>query len=141
MGSVGRGLGRGKPLERRTPLRADPAKARAFANQRSRLPAESPRRKAEKPRRREVREAVKARDDGCRGRGILPGPCGPFGWPLEVHEKVSRGRWSAGYLVESNCLALCHDHHGWVTAHPEEATRLGFLASYQPGLTPEDSET
>lgn len=137
---------RKKGLDRGQGPKADPSKTRAWQDRsRQKLPAMSPRRKAEKPKRDRVRQEVLARDRGCTGRGVLPGRCAspfPDRPDLEVHEVISRGRWAKGYLVPENCRALCQRHHDWVTAHPDEAEDLGFLESApQPGLTKLDEET
>ena len=56
------------------------------------------------------------------------------GWPqcdqpsTEIHERLSRAR-GGSILDESNCVALCHEHHRWTTDHPAEATKLGLLKS------------
>lgn len=123
------------PLGRTKALRADPEKTREWrARTARRLPAESARRKAERPARRAVRAVVLDRDQGCVARGVLPGRCWhPAGEPLDVHEVISRGRWRAGYLVADNCVSLCRGHHQWVTTHPAAATQLGFLARNNPG--------
>lgn len=132
MGRRPRGRGQAvRRLKRGKPLRSDPAKTREWQRRtQKKLPAESARRKAERPARAKVREEVLERDGGCRGRGVLPGPCRhPQGLPLDVHEVVKRGRWRAGYLVVDNCLALCRAHHDWVETHDVEAKELGFSAS------------
>lgn len=132
---------RKKGLDRGEGPKANPATTRAWQDQsrRQRLPAMSEKRKAEKPKRDRVRQEVLARDGGCTGRGVLPGRCAspfPDRPRLEVHEVISRGRWAKGYLVPENCRALCQVHHDWVTEHPDEAEKEGFLASApQPGLT------
>ena len=46
----------------------------------------------------------------------------------EIHERLSRAR-GGSILDESNCVALCHEHHRWTTDHPAEATKLGLLKS------------
>lgn len=125
-------------LERKKPLRADPAKTRDWQRRsRSNLPAQSAKRKREAPERRRVREEVLARDGSCQARGLLPGRCWhPYGLPLDVHEVISRGLWAAGYLDPGNCLAVCRAHHDWITDHRREAEALGLSAKApQPGLT------
>lgn len=53
-----------------------------------------------------------------------PGAC----WSTEVHERVSRAR--GGSIVDDdNCIALCRDHHRWVTEHPRLATMADLLRS------------
>lgn len=43
----------------------------------------------------------------------------------EIHEVLSRAR-GGSILDESNCRALCHEHHRYITDHPLEAERLGL---------------
>jgi len=45
----------------------------------------------------------------------------------EVHEVLSRAR-GGSILDRSNCRALCHDCHQWVTTHPDDAAATGWLA-------------
>lgn len=52
---------------------------------------------------------------------------GPVNPSTEVHEVVSRARWPAGVLVESNCRILCHIHHSWITENPAQATAEGWI--------------
>lgn len=137
---------RKKGLDRGRGPKADPATTRAWQDRsRQKLPAMSPRRKAEKPKRDRVRQEVLARDGGCVARGVLPGRCAspfPDRPPLEVHEVISRGRWAKGYLVADNCRALCQVHHDLVTAEPILAEKVGLSASApQPGLTKLDEQT
>lgn len=114
-------------LERKTPLRADPAKVKAWRDRsRKRIPPRSKRRIEEAPERARVRQVVLDRDQGCMGRGILPGRCWhPRDEPLDVHEVLARGP-GGDYLDPENCLALCRGHHQWVTTHPAEAEGLGY---------------
>lgn len=138
---------RGKPLARRTPLKpGKPLKRTAFKRKlpsdpvarkrsshsgqvghpkpRKGLPAESAKRKAERPARARVRREVHERDGGCvAARFGLTGQCAG---PLDVNELVRRGRWRAGYLVADNCVVLCRRHHDWVTTHVLEARALGL---------------
>ncbi len=44
----------------------------------------------------------------------------------EVHEVLSRAR-GGSILDKSNCRALCHDCHFWVTTNPIEAHDQGWL--------------
>lgn len=115
----------GGPLRRTTPLQVEPGKVRDWERRsRKALPAQSEKRKAEKPRRDEVRRIVFERDGGCQARGILPGRC----WRvMDAHEVQSRGRRPGGHLDPENVITLCRGHHEWVTNHSEEAEALGFL--------------
>jgi 5-methylcytosine-specific restriction endonuclease McrA len=44
----------------------------------------------------------------------------------EVHELLSRAR-GGSILDPSNCVALCHQCHHWITTNPAEATADGWL--------------
>lgn len=44
----------------------------------------------------------------------------------EVHELLSRAR-GGSILDSTNCAALCHHCHRWITTHPAEATAEGWL--------------
>jgi 5-methylcytosine-specific restriction endonuclease McrA len=44
----------------------------------------------------------------------------------EVHEVLSRAR-GGSILDPSNCVALCHECHSWITTHPKEAQEQGWL--------------
>ena len=44
----------------------------------------------------------------------------------EVHEILSRAR-GGSILDESNCAALCHACHFWITTNPKEAHTQGWL--------------
>jgi hypothetical protein len=127
-------LKRGKPPKRGKAPKADPEKTRAWqARPRKRIPAESAKHRAERGKRTAVREEVLKRDRRCRAFGILPGPCSG---QMDVHEVISRARWTGGYLVPENCQAVCRGHHDYITTHPEEAEELGYLdKAPQPGLT------
>lgn len=46
--------------------------------------------------------------------------------PPEVHEIITRGR-GGSTTDPSNCVALCHAAHTWVTAHPAGAEALGLM--------------
>lgn len=50
----------------------------------------------------------------------------------EVHELLSRAR-GGSILDESNCVALCHACHGWITTNPLQATADGWLLSQYGG--------
>ena len=101
------------PLKRRTRLRAMSAKRRRDLEARAL-----------------VREHVLARDYGCRVAVLLPDiTCHGR---LEVHEVVPRARDPHAWLDPSKCIAVCSAHHRWVTAHPEQASRLGAMSSWFP---------
>ena len=44
----------------------------------------------------------------------------------EVHEILSRAR-GGSILDKSNCAALCHQCHFWITTHPVQAKAEGWL--------------
>lgn len=123
----------GGNLPRRTPLQGNPEKTRAWRDRsRKPLPAKSKKRVAEDPERARVRQVVLDRDQGCMGRGILPGRCWhPRDEPLDVHEVESRGTHPGSHLDPEVCLALCRGHHQWVTTHPAEAEALGYRRRFQ----------
>jgi len=97
---------RGKPLQRRTPLRW-----------RSKKRAD---RQAERDH---VRFIVLRRDRfTCQAIGA-PGRCDG---PLDVHELIRRAQWADGIYDPDNCVTVCRQHHDWITTHPEEAHQLGL---------------
>jgi hypothetical protein len=95
-------------LRRRTPLRPI-----------------SDRRRGELRLRAVVRAEVLGRDGGCVARDRLPQV--DCGGSLDVHELVRRSQWRAGWLVPSNAIVLCRNHHSWCHDHPLEARNLGLL--------------
>ena len=131
---------RSGPPVRRTPLRTDLTKQRAWERRsRKPLPSRSAKRRAESKARTAIRAWVLRRDGACvagpTGRRLLPEVACASPWPdrpaLEVHEVVPRGR-GGDYLSADNCVALCQAHHDHVTANPARATEVGLLASAQP---------
>jgi len=44
----------------------------------------------------------------------------------EVHEILTRAR-GGSILDRSNCVALCHSCHAWITEHPKEAHAMGMM--------------
>jgi len=46
----------------------------------------------------------------------------------EVHEILTRAR-GGSILDRSNCVALCHSCHAWITVHPKEAHAIGMVKS------------
>jgi hypothetical protein len=91
------------------------------------LPAESPKRKAERPLRDAVRAEVKARDQGCVGpRRGLPKVCGtlPDRYDTEVHEVESRGTRPGSHLLAECAVELCPVHHSYCTSAKGEALKL-----------------
>jgi hypothetical protein len=109
----------------------------------------SAKRRAELTERKRVRQLVLERDGGCMFRAwwhryldrrttTAPGlpesqlpPAYCDHGPLEVHELLSRAR--GGSITDpTNCVALCHTHHQWVTTHPAAAATIGLARSRQP---------
>lgn len=91
------------------------------------LAAESPKRKAERPLRADVRRQVIERDKGCVGpRKGLPGACGtlPDRYGLEVHESSSRGTHPGSHLNVDLAVALCPVHHDMITSASGEMLEL-----------------
>lgn len=94
-------------LERRKPLRGNPAKAREWERRsRKRLPAESEKRKADRDRRADVRAEVFRRDGYRCQLGDLGGCWGR----LEMHERRKAAQMTGGYTVE-NGATLCRGHN------------------------------
>ncbi len=96
------------------------------------LAGESPKRKAERPLRAEVRRQVIERDGRCVGpsRG-LPGRCGtlPDRLGLEVHEVAARGTHPGSHLNVDLAVALCPVHHDMVTSASGEMLKLARRAN------------
>lgn len=120
---------------KRSELRADPEKTRAWQDRSRRraaerqrekprkpLPVESEKRKRERPTRAKVAAAAKAR--GCAGRELVP-EVACWG-PLDADEIVSRGRRPGGHLDPDNVWGLCRGHHEWKGLHPDEAHARGL---------------
>ena len=107
-------------LERRTPLRANPEKVRAWQD-RSRKPLKSKKRRT--PAERAVRERVFERDGHCQLVGH--GDC--FG-PLTPHHR--RKESDQGAYSEANLVSLCSFHNGQLEADADLARvgrRLGLV--------------
>lgn len=76
--------------------------------------------------RREVRAEVLERDGyTCQAREVLPDIA--CSGRLDVHELVRRSQWSEGWLYASNCVAVCRNHHRFVTTHPEVGHAVGLV--------------
>lgn len=97
-------LERRKPLERGKPLARGKAPAR-----RGRVNPLSAKRRADLPRRAEVREAV-FRRDGYRCRLADVEGAGPCFGRLEMHERRKASQLTDSYTVE-NGAALCSSHN------------------------------
>jgi hypothetical protein len=112
-------------LERRTELRRDTPAARAFADQRSRLPAKSERRLREDPERERLRQLVRERD-GWRCQGADKMPDVACQGPLDVDAICPEGVMPGAHLTASNLHVLCRAHHDWKHAHAVEAAAVGL---------------
>lgn len=111
---------------RRTPLKVDPAKVRAW-ERRSRKPIAqlSPKGQARRQAWKELQLEVYARDGWCcRGRQLVPAvECRGV---LDCHHILPRGRGGPDELA--NLVTLCRAHHDWAHEHPAGAKPLGLLA-------------
>lgn len=119
-------------LTRRSALRADPEKTRAWKNRsRKRLPARSAKQVEIGRRRRECRDAVVARDGAtCWAKALPTGiSCGtaPGRERLELHETLKRSRFSGAATDPRYQRLLCPAHHDWTEAEPAAATEVGLL--------------
>lgn len=115
---------RSGPLRRRAPLRADPAKARAWAGRRSRLPYRSARKEAARADEFATRAIVFARD-GYRCRLDAHAAAGRCVGPLTPHHR--RKASAAGAYSVDNLVTLCAQHNAWVEDHPRLARDLGLV--------------
>jgi hypothetical protein len=126
-----------KVLERRQKLGGKPARARLEAGKQLRrqpIQPQSAKRRAEKPRRDEVRRATVERAGyRCELAAAVPEvECwsperDTLGrWWLDVDEVVSRGVRPGGHLDPTNTQAACRAHHDWRAANPREARRRGL---------------
>jgi hypothetical protein len=89
----------------------------------ARLRSRSTRRDLEAARRAVVVERVQRRDRSCRATSVMEVSCGG---PLDPHEVIPRSAWRGGYLVETNVILVCRNHHRWIDNHPEDAHALGL---------------
>lgn len=46
---------------------------------------------------------------------------------VDVHEIIPRGRKPGAHLIPDLYTSLCRNCHSWLTAHPDFATRHGFM--------------
>ena len=108
------------PLTRKTPL------ARGTSQlARTPLARESKKRKAERPLRRAVVEAVKERDgERCWAVDAVP-ELACWG-PLDPDEHELRSARPGGHLDPENVRMICRAHHDWKHLHPIEAARRGL---------------
>lgn len=78
-----------------------------------------------------LRLAVLNRDNGCVGRGRLPGECSGS---LELdHVRASHGIGMKSRTEADNLVALCGAHHRWKTSFGREARPL--LLAYLEEVT------
>lgn len=48
---------------------------------------------------------------------------------MDVHERIPRSKWAAGYLDVDNCLLVCRAHHDQIHhVDPRGARAAGYLA-------------
>ena len=117
--------------------RRKPMKRTGFANRgssqlrRSRLKPVSDKRRAQFPRRAEVRREVIARDGGCVMRDSWPHRCWHPGGPgeFDVHEIRAKGD-GGDWLDPANCVTLCriaHDHITFDADGVELGKKLGLV--------------
>lgn len=92
---------------------------------RKRMKQVSDKRRSQADERAAVVALVRARDRSCRGATLMPDR--PCGGPLDVHERIQRSLWAAGYLDPDNCVLLCRNHHVYAHENVEEAHRVGLL--------------
>lgn len=95
----------------------------------------SKKRSALLPARRALVDRIHARDVICQlprywlRAGLLtvdyrdPGQCSRR---LDVHEIIPRSAWRDGWLVDTNCVLICGNHHHWIDNHPDEAHTIGL---------------
>lgn len=115
----------GKPPERRIVLKPGQSNL-----SRSRLAAESPRRRGERKARTEVRRVTRERaGDCCEAIALVPEVrCWhPAGALLHTHEIPSRGRYPGSQLHAECTVLRCAGHHQWVHTQPREAEARGLL--------------
>jgi hypothetical protein len=110
----------GKPLKRSGELRRV-----SVLKGRKRLPAESAKRKDERPQRDEVRRIVLQRDQACVM--FLLGFTGCWG-PPEVHEPEFRSRFPGEkpWLDPDRAVRTCQGHNRWIQENDASATSLGL---------------
>ena len=119
--------------DQRSPLTTDPAKTRAWQDRsRQALPAESEKRKAQRPARADTRAVVLARAlNRCEYASLIPEVPHCAG-ELEVDELRGGARRGEEWLDPDACRAACNSCHRWKTDHKVEL--LMRLAFYE-GLT------
>lgn len=117
-------LSRRTPLRRGAPLARGNGLARTGAPlRRTRLSPISARRRADLPRRAQVRDDVHARDGGCLLEHYGIGPCGGR---LELHELRKASQGDDTYTFD-NGVSLCTVHNQWVEDNPTLAHLLGLV--------------
>lgn len=113
-------------LKRRTRLQTNPQTTREWSDRsRSRIPAESAKRKTERRARHAIRDlALWRADHRCQARAAVPEvQC----WGrLDVDEIVARSAYPSGHLDPENTQVLCAAHHQWKHDHPTAAVARGL---------------
>lgn len=127
----------GKPLERKTPLKASRAalpagkalaRAAAPAKPRKALPARSAAARQVAGERQGIRlELLAQRGAACEGCPVTPvgNASNPRPWS-DMHEVLTRARGGSP-TDPGNILCLCRRCHEWVTTHETEARALGLV--------------
>ena len=110
---------RGKPLQRKTPMRRGRVKA-----WNSTLGNVSPKQAAKNRKRKPVRDAYLAAHLMCET------DCGQRA--VDVHEPWTRKR--GGPIDDPrNFMAVCRECHDWIHGHADEATEQGWLVKAEFG--------
>jgi hypothetical protein len=92
---------------------------------RSRQNPISKKRRAQLAERKQVREFVLARDNGCIGAALVSWV--PCAGPIDVHEVVRRSQDSTAWLNPELCVSLCRAHHDYTHHNPGVAYQIGLL--------------
>ena len=100
----------------------------SFGDRRKPLRRISDKKRAEEAERRVVCEIVRRRDVYCQARDVWPEV--RCRWPLDVHERIPRSLWRAGYLEPDNCLLICRAHHDELERNDETLRRAHDLGLY-----------
>lgn len=115
------------PLQRRTALRADPAKQMEWQRRtRAALARVSDRRRAQLGQRKQVRDVVWARAGGrCEYADVVPEvECGMLpGRGMEVDELRGGSQRGSEWLDPDRCRLTCPVHHDYKTAHKRVVLR------------------
>ena len=117
-------------------MKTDPAKLREWQQRsRKRLPRESAKRKAERAKHPEIREAVFQRDGGCM-LAWLKRDHVCSGARMTPHHLRKASAQKGGY-TEENLVTLCAGANSYVEDFPDEAHALGLvIRSGEPSTMP-----